>query len=39
MGIITGFFKKVLLDKKFVGDEVKEFRSTYQDVLYSFDRA
>ncbi len=39
MDVIAGFFKKVLLDKKFVGDEVKEFRSKYQDVQYSFDRA
>ena len=39
MGVIAGFFKKTLLDKKFVGDEVKEFRAKYQDVQYSFDRS
>jgi glycine hydroxymethyltransferase len=37
MDAIAGFFKKVLLGKKFVGDEVKEFRSKYQEVGYSFD--
>jgi glycine hydroxymethyltransferase len=37
MDVIAGFFKKALLDKKFVGDEVKEFRTKYQDVQYSFD--
>jgi glycine hydroxymethyltransferase len=35
---IADFFKKVLLDKESMGDEVKEFRSAYQEVLYSFDR-
>jgi glycine hydroxymethyltransferase len=39
MDVIAGCFKKVLLDRKFVADEVKEFRSKYQDVQYSFDRA
>jgi len=38
MDAIAGFFKKALLGKKFVGDEVKEFRRQYQDVQYSFDR-
>ncbi|MCX7032268.1 MAG: serine hydroxymethyltransferase, partial [Spirochaetes bacterium] len=38
MDAIAGFFRKALLDKKFVGDEVKEFRSKFQDVQYSFDR-
>jgi len=37
MDVIAGFFKRALLDKKFVGDEVKEFRSKYRDVRYSFD--
>ena len=37
MEAIAGYFKKVLPDKKFVGDEVKEFRSRFQDVQYSFD--
>jgi glycine hydroxymethyltransferase len=31
------FFSRVLMEKKFVGDEVKEFRSPFQEVLYSFD--
>jgi glycine hydroxymethyltransferase len=34
---IAELFKKCLVDKKFVGDEVKEFRAKYQDVGYSFD--
>jgi glycine hydroxymethyltransferase len=34
---IAGFCARVLLEKKFVGDEVKEFRSRYQQVRYSFD--
>jgi hypothetical protein len=38
MDAIAGFFGKVLLGKKFVGDEVKEFRSKIRDVQYSFDR-
>jgi glycine hydroxymethyltransferase len=38
MDAIAGFFKKALQDKKFVGDEVKEFRSKYQEVQYSFDQ-
>lgn len=39
MDTIAGFFKKALLGKKFVGDEVKEFRAQYQDVQYSFDKS
>jgi hypothetical protein len=39
MEVIAGFFKKALLDKKFAGDEVKEFRSKYQAVQCSFDKA
>ncbi len=31
--------KTALLDKRLVSDEVKEFRSRYQEVPYSFDRA
>ncbi len=31
------FFSRALMEKKFVGDEVKEFRSRYQEVLYCFD--
>jgi glycine hydroxymethyltransferase len=34
---IAELFKKCLMEKKFVGDEVKEFRSKYQEVCYSFD--
>ena len=37
MDAIAGFFKKALLDKKFVGDEVKEVRAPFQAVKYSFD--
>ena len=36
---MAGFFSKVLIDKKFVGDEVKEFRAPFQKVGYSFDVA
>ena len=39
MDAVAGFFKKVLIDKKFVGDEVKEFRAPFQEVLYSFDKS
>jgi glycine hydroxymethyltransferase len=35
---IAVFFSNVLMEKKYVGDEVKEFRGRFQDVLYSFDR-
>ncbi len=35
---IADFFRKALLEKKPVGEEVKEFRSAFQEVLYSFDR-
>jgi glycine hydroxymethyltransferase len=34
---IAELFKRCLMDKQFVGDEVKEFRSAFQDVGYSFD--
>ena len=34
---IAELFKKCLVDKKFVGDEVKEFRAKFQEVGYSFD--
>ncbi len=34
---IATFFKKILIEKKYMGDEVKEFRSGFQEVLYSFD--
>ena len=30
-------FKRCLMDKKFVGDEVKESRAKFQKVGYSFD--
>jgi hypothetical protein len=39
MEVIAGFFKMALRDKNFVGGEVKEIRSNYQDVQYSFDKA
>ncbi|MGA2975291.1 MAG: serine hydroxymethyltransferase [Spirochaetia bacterium] len=34
---IAELFKRCLMEKKFVGDEVKEFRSKYQSVGFSFD--
>ena len=34
---IAGLFKRCLIEKKFVGDEVKEFRGKFQEVCYSFD--
>jgi glycine hydroxymethyltransferase len=34
---IAELFKRCLMEKKFVGDEVKEFRSKFQEVGYSFD--
>jgi glycine hydroxymethyltransferase len=34
---IAELFKRCLMDKKFVGDEVKEFRAKFQEVGYSFD--
>jgi glycine hydroxymethyltransferase len=34
---IAELFRKCLVEKKFVGDEVKEFRAGYQHVGYSFD--
>jgi hypothetical protein len=37
MDRIAELFRRCLLDKKFVGDEVKEFRAGFQDVRYSFD--
>jgi glycine hydroxymethyltransferase len=37
MKIIAELFKKCLHQGKYVGDEVKAFRSKYQTVFYSFD--
>ena len=37
MEILASLFKKCLIDGKYVGDEVKEFRRNYQEVHYSFD--
>jgi glycine hydroxymethyltransferase len=37
MDRVAELIKKCLMDKKFVGDEVREFRSAYQEVGYSFD--
>jgi glycine hydroxymethyltransferase len=34
---IAELFKRCLADKRFVGDEVREFRAPYQRVHYSFD--
>jgi glycine hydroxymethyltransferase len=34
---IAELFKRCLVDKNFVGDEVREFRAPYQRVHYSFD--
>ena len=34
---IAELFQKCLIEKKFVGDEVKEMRARYQEVGYSFD--
>jgi glycine hydroxymethyltransferase len=39
MEIIAELFKKCLIDGKYVGDEVKEFRAEYQQIQYSFDRS
>ena len=36
---IAELFKRCLMDKRFVGDEVKEFRAKFQEVGYSFDSA
>jgi glycine hydroxymethyltransferase len=38
MEVIAELFKKCLIDGKYVGDEVKEFRMRYQQVHYSFDQ-
>ena len=37
MDRIAELFKHCLMDKKFVGDEVKEMRTHYREVAYSFD--
>jgi glycine hydroxymethyltransferase len=37
MEIIAALFKKCLIEGKYVGDEVKEFRRHYQKIQYSFD--
>lgn len=37
MAIIANFIKKVLIDGKYVGDEVIEFRKGFQKVHYSYD--
>ncbi len=37
MDVIAELFKRCLMEKKFVGDEVKEFRAKFQEVGYSFD--
>ncbi len=37
MEVIASFFKKCLVDGKYVGEEVTEFRKPFQKVQYSFD--
>jgi hypothetical protein len=37
MEMIARFFKKCLIEGKYVGDEVTEFRQNFQRVHYSFD--
>ena len=37
MEIVARLFKKCLIEGKYVGDEVTEFRQTFQKVHYSFD--
>ena len=37
METIASFFKKCLIDGKYVGEEVTEFRKVFQKVQYSFD--
>ena len=37
MDHIAELFKRCLIEKKFVGDEVKEMRSRFTQVAYSFD--
>jgi len=37
MDVIADLFTRCLREKKFVGDDVKEFRAKYQEVHYSFD--
>ena len=39
MDRIAELFKRCLIDKKYVGDEVREFRAGFQEVGYSFDAA
>ena len=37
MELIASLFKKCLMDGSYVGNEVREFRSSFQRVHYSFD--
>jgi glycine hydroxymethyltransferase len=39
MEVIAELFKKCLIDGKYVGDQVKEFRGHFQNVQYSFDQS
>jgi glycine hydroxymethyltransferase len=39
MEVIADLFKRCLIDGKYVGDQVKEFRGQFQDVHYSFDQS
>ena len=37
MDTIASFMKKCLLDGKYVGDEITEFRGGFQKICYSYD--
>ena len=37
MGVIADLFKKCLIEGKYVGDEVTEFRQQFQTIHYAFD--
>jgi glycine hydroxymethyltransferase len=39
MEVIADFFKKCLIDGKYVGEEVREFRAQFQRIHYSFDQS
>jgi glycine hydroxymethyltransferase len=39
METIAELFKKCLIDGKYVGEEVKEFRAQFQRIQYSFDQS
>ena len=37
MGVIADLFKKCLIEGRYVGDEVTEFRQNFQTIHYAFD--